>query len=134
MGTTDVSAHLGFLYITVDDMARSLTFYEHLGFCFAPEAFGETHVQAELKNGLLVHWNHVSSVRTYAPDYHPSPHGRVGLAFQQESPAAVDALFAKFQRLGYRADRTPWDAPWGHRYAIVYDPDGNPIQIFAPHL
>jgi catechol 2,3-dioxygenase-like lactoylglutathione lyase family enzyme len=131
---TDVSANLGYIYIIVDDMARSLTFYEHLGFTFPPEAFAETHVQAELKNGLLVFWEHVSSVRTYAPDYHPAPYGRVGLAFQQESPAAVDALFAKFQRLGYRVDRTPWDAPWGHRYAIAYDPDGNSIQIFAPHL
>ena len=130
---TDVRANVPFAYITVDDMARSLTFYEHLGFTFPPEAFGEHHVEAELKNGLLIFWNHVDMVRPFAPDYHPAPHGRVGLAFQLESPAAVDALFARFKRLGYQADRTPWDAPWGHRYAIVYDPDGNSLNLFAPH-
>jgi catechol 2,3-dioxygenase-like lactoylglutathione lyase family enzyme len=115
---SDVSANLGFIALIVDDMARSLTFYEHLGFKFPREAVTEPHVEAEMKNGLLITWNHVGSVRTYAPDYH----------------AAVDALFYKLQELGYRADRVPWDAPWGHRYAVVYDPDGNAIEIFAPHL
>jgi catechol 2,3-dioxygenase-like lactoylglutathione lyase family enzyme len=131
---SDVSANLGFIDLIVDDMARSLTFYEHLGFKFPLEAFTEQHVEAEMKNGLLIFWNHVRSVRIYAPDYRPGPHGRVGLAFQQESPAAVDTLFYKLQELGHRVDRTPWDAPWGHRYAVVYDPDGNALVIFAPHL
>jgi len=26
----------------------------------------------------------------------------------------------------------PWDAFWGQRYAIVTDPDGNHISLFAP--
>lgn len=131
---SEVSAHLGFIYITVDNMARSLTFYEHLGFTFPTSAYSQPHVEAEMKNGLLIFWNHVDYVRIYAPDYRPAPHGRVGLAFQQESPAAVDALFRKLQRLGYQVDRTPWDSPWAHRYAIVYDPDGNAIDLFAPHV
>jgi uncharacterized glyoxalase superfamily protein PhnB len=131
---TEVSAHIGFIYLTVDDVARSLTFYQHLGFKFPTEAFSQPHVEAEMKNGLLIFWNHIDYVRIYAPDYRPAPHGRVGLAFQQESPAAVDALFYKLQRLGYQVDRAPWDSPWAHRYAIVYDPDGNAIDLFAPHV
>jgi uncharacterized glyoxalase superfamily protein PhnB len=130
---TDVTAIVPFIYITVDDMARSLKFYEHLGFTFPLEAYGELHVEAQLPGGPLLFWNHVSMVRTYAPDYRPEPHGRVGLAFQLESPAAVDALFAKLQQLGYQVDRAPWDAPWGHRYIVVYDPDGNSLNVFAPH-
>ncbi|HEY3140035.1 MAG TPA: VOC family protein [Acidimicrobiales bacterium] len=130
---SDVRANVPFVYLTVDDMARSLTFYQHLGFTFPLEAFGEPHVEAELKNGLFIFWNHIDYVRIYAPDYHPAPHGRAGLAFQLESPAAVDALFHKLNHLGYQVDRTPWDSPWGHRYAIVYDPDGNALNIFAPH-
>ncbi len=131
---SEVSANIGFIYLTVDNMARSLTFYEHLGFKFPTEAYSQPHVEAEMKNGLLIFWNHIDYVRIYAPDYRPAPHGRVGLAFQQESPAAVDALFHKLQHLGYRVDRTPWDSPWAHRYAIVYDPDGNAIDLFAPHV
>ena len=130
---SEVTANVPFVYLTVDDMARSLTFYKHLGFTFPLEAFSEPHVEAELKNGLLIFWNHIDYVRIYAPDYHPAPHGRCGMAFQLESPAAVDALFHKLKQLDYQVDRTPWDSPWGHRYAVIYDPDGNSINIFAPH-
>jgi uncharacterized glyoxalase superfamily protein PhnB len=130
---TSVSGHIGFVYITVDNMARSLTFYTHLGFDFPTAAYSQPHVEAEMKNGLFVFWNHIDYVRIYAPDYRPAPHGRVGLAFQLDRGAAVDALFYKLQRLGYQTDRAPWDSPWAHRYAIVYDPDGNAIDLFAPH-
>lgn len=130
---TEVRANVAFVYITVDNMARSLTFYEHLGFTFPPAAFNEMHVEAELKDGLLIFWNHVDLVRQHVPDYQPQPHGRVGMAFQLESNSAVDRLFDKLKQLGYEVDRTPWDTPWSHRQAIVYDPDGNSIDLFAPH-
>lgn len=128
-----VTANLAFIYITVDDMARSLTFYEHLGFTFPLEAYGEMHVEAQLPGGPLVFWNHSSLARIYAPDYQPVAHGRIGLSFQLERPGDVDALFTKLGQLGYKTDRAPWDAPWGHRYAVVYDPDGNAINVFSPH-
>lgn len=35
-------------------------------------------------------------------------------------------------RAGYRGHKEPWDAFWGQRYAIVNDPDGNHISLFAP--
>lgn len=25
----------------------------------------------------------------------------------------------------------PWDAFWGQRYAVVHDPDGTPVDLFA---
>lgn len=30
--------------------------------------------------------------------------------------------------LGHKA---PWDAFWGQRYAVVVDPDGNLVDLFA---
>ena len=38
-----------------------------------------------------------------------------------DSPADVDD--------GHKA---PWDAPWGQRYALVRDPDGNAVDLFCP--
>ena len=32
---------------------------------------------------------------------------------------------------GYEGHKEPWDAFWGHRYAIVHDPDGNGVDLFA---
>jgi len=130
---TEVRADVAFVYITVDNMARSLTFYEHLGFTFPLEAFGARHVEAELKNGMFIFWNHIDLVNVHAPDYRPAAHGRVGMAFQLESPAAIDAIADKLKQLGYQVDRTPWDTPWGHRQSVVYDPDGNAVNLFAPH-
>jgi catechol 2,3-dioxygenase-like lactoylglutathione lyase family enzyme len=124
---------MSFIFIVVEDMARSLTFYEHLGFKFPPEAFGEPHVEAELPGGQVrVFWNTADTVAIYAPDYRPVPQGRVGLGFQLDTPAEVDTLFDRLKTLGHRGDRTPWDAPWGARYAIVYDPDGNLVELHSP--
>ncbi len=33
---------------------------------------------------------------------------------------------------GYKSELTPFDAPWGQRYAVVLDPDGNGVDLFAP--
>jgi len=132
-GGTPTTAQLSFVLLVVDNMARSLTFYEHLGFKFPAEAFAEPHVEAELPGGAMrIFWNVAESVTQFAPDYRPAPHGRVCLGFQFDTPDEVDAMFRKLGSLGYRADRTPWDAPWGQRYAIVYDPDGNVVDLTSP--
>jgi catechol 2,3-dioxygenase-like lactoylglutathione lyase family enzyme len=33
---------------------------------------------------------------------------------------------------GYEGHLAPWDAVWGMRYAVVRDPDGTPVDLFAP--
>ena len=48
------------------------------------------------------------------------------------------ADFAADQRVhwltgaGYDGALAPWDAEWGMRYAVVHDPDGTPVDLFAP--
>jgi len=50
----------------------------------------------------------------------------------QVSPEEVDAAWAEITGAGYRGHLAPWDAFWGMRYAVVHDPDGTPIDLFAP--
>lgn len=68
------------------------------------------------------------------PDYQAPVPGsqRIGIAFLAESPAEVDALYDELVSLGYEGENAPWDAIWGQRYAVVRDPDGNGIDLFAP--
>ena len=33
---------------------------------------------------------------------------------------------------GHRSHLAPFDAFWGQRYATLLDPDGNPVDLFAP--
>jgi uncharacterized glyoxalase superfamily protein PhnB len=56
----------------------------------------------------------------------------MALAFACESPAEVDAAYAELTAAEGTAAMEPWDAFWGMRYAIVHDPDGNPVDLFAP--
>jgi uncharacterized glyoxalase superfamily protein PhnB len=48
-------------------------------------------------------------------------------------PVAADGeTAAKLVAAGYRSHLAPFDAFWGQRYATVFDPDGNPVDLFAP--
>jgi uncharacterized glyoxalase superfamily protein PhnB len=44
----------------------------------------------------------------------------------------VDALYEELVGSGYEGELKPWDAFWGQRYAVVLDPDGNGVDLFAP--
>ena len=44
---------------------------------------------------------------------------------------AVDQMYADLTGAGYRAQQPPYDAIWGARYAVVEDPDGNPVGLMS---
>ena len=118
--------------IIVADMAASLAFYRRLGFDIPPEMDTEGHVEATAE-GLRVAWDTVEVVHSFDPDWVPPTGGqRLGLAFLCDSPAEVDQLHAELTGAGYRSHKDPWDAFWGQRYAVVLDPDGNTVDLFAP--
>ena len=48
-----------------------------------------------------------------------------------DSPADVDATYDALVDAGAGRHLAPWDAFWGQRYAVVLDPDGNPVDLFA---
>jgi uncharacterized glyoxalase superfamily protein PhnB len=41
-------------------------------------------------------------------------------------------MFERLTAAGYPGSLSPYDAPWGQRYATVLDPDGNIVDLFAP--
>ncbi|NNC92697.1 MAG: glyoxalase [Acidimicrobiia bacterium] len=123
---------LDLIGIIVKDMAAALAFYRRLGFDIPPEADSEGHVEATA-GGLRVAWDTVEVVRSFDPEWTPPVGGqRLGLAFLCDSPTEVDNIYAGLIADGYQGHKAPWDAFWGQRYAVVRDPDGNPIDLFAP--
>jgi catechol 2,3-dioxygenase-like lactoylglutathione lyase family enzyme len=119
--------------LVVADMPASLAFYRRLGLDLPPEADGEPHVELTLPGGLRLAWDTAATIRSFDPDWTP-PSGdpRVSLAFRCESPAEVDRTFAALTEAGYEGHKKPWNAFWGQRYAVVHDPDGNSVDLFAP--
>ena len=126
-------ARLDLIGLVVKDMARSLAFYRHLGLDVPPGADGEPHVEATLPGGLRLAWDTEETIRSFDPDWTPPSGGdRMGLAFLADTPADVDRTYDELIALGYEGYKQPWDAFWGQRYAIVLDPDGIGVSLFAP--
>jgi uncharacterized glyoxalase superfamily protein PhnB len=46
--------------------------------------------------------------------------------------ADVDRLYDRARAAGYEVGVAPYDAFFGSRYAIVFDPDGNQVGIKSP--
>lgn len=119
--------------IVVDDMAASLAFYRRLGLDIPAESDSEPHVEFTLRGGIRLAWDDAKMIRSFMPDWNPTEgSGRIGLSFLCESPAEVDRRYAELVAAGYTGEKEPWDAFWGQRYAIVQDPDGNGVDLFAP--
>lgn len=120
--------------LVVSDMAATLAFYRRLGLELPDGAEREPHVDAALGGGLRIAWDTEDTIRSFDPGWSaPAGDGhRVALAFACASPAEVDAAWADLTGAGYHGHLAPWDAFWGMRYAVVRDPDGTPVDLFAP--
>jgi len=120
--------------LAVSDMAATLAFYRRLGVDIPPEADSEVHVEAHLDGGMHLAWDTEEIIRSFEPDWSPpaeaSRRTRLGFAF--DSPADVDGAWAEITAAGHQGHLAPWDAVWGMRYAVVHDPDGTPVDLFAP--
>ncbi|WP_256104740.1 VOC family protein [Streptomyces sp. ODS05-4] len=118
--------------LVVSDMAASLAFYRRLGVDVPTGAAEAPHVEAALPGGLRVLWDTEETVRSYDPQWRrPEGGERIGLAFRCADPAAVDAAYADLLAAGHRGHLAPWNAVWGQRYAVVLDPDGMGVSLFA---
>jgi catechol 2,3-dioxygenase-like lactoylglutathione lyase family enzyme len=127
-----MTIRFGVVGLVVDDMSRSLAFYRRLGLEIPPEADGEPHAQASLPGELSIAWDTVDTIKSFDPSWTPPSGGHgIGLAFACDSPAEVDSTYADLVGAGYEGHLEPWDAFWGMRYAVVHDPDGHSVDLYA---
>jgi catechol 2,3-dioxygenase-like lactoylglutathione lyase family enzyme len=117
--------------IVTADMARSIAFYRLLGLD-VPDTPGEGHVDTFLPNGVRFMLDSEEVVRSFRPDWVRSAGNQVALAFECASPEEVDAIYARAVDGGFDGEKEPWDAVWGQRYAQLADPDGVPVDLYAP--
>lgn len=122
---------LSVIGLVVSDMAATLAFYRRLGLDVPPDADAAPHVEVE-EAGLRLAFDTEEVIRSFDPGYtRPEGSQRMSLAFDCGTPTGVDAAFADLTGAGYEAALEPWDAAWGMRYAVVHDPDGTPVDLFA---
>lgn len=120
--------------LVVTDMAATLAFYRQLGMDIPADADAQPHVDVELAAGMRLAFDTEDTVRSFDPGWtRPAAGGhRVALAFACDSPDEVDKAWTELTGAGYDGHLPPWDAFWGMRYASVRDPDGTPVDLFAP--
>ena len=115
--------------IVASDVARSIAFYRLLGVDVPEE--GEGHIEATLPSGTRFMLDEESVVKSFRPDWTRETGNQLALAFECSGPAEVDELWSRAKDAGFEADKEPWDAFWGQRYAQLSDPDGVPVDLFA---
>lgn len=125
---------LAVVELIVSDMAASLAFYRLLGLDLPhpDEAGGQPHVQSDV-GGIQLAFDTEETIRSFEPDWKRPARGATqsAIAFEAASPAEVDKAYRTMVDAGYEGELKPWDAVWGQRYAVVRDPDGNQVDLFA---
>lgn len=119
------------LNLVVRDVEASADFYRRLGLEFDPGGLehrnsrnaGPVEVDLDARAFAKV-WN------SSTPDAPGGP--SVVIGFRVASRAEVDRLYAELTAAGYRGQQRPYDAFFGARYAVVEDPDGNPVGLMSP--
>jgi uncharacterized glyoxalase superfamily protein PhnB len=124
-------AQLNAIGIVAADMAESIRFYRLLG-VDVPETPAEGHVDTFLPNGVRFMLDSEETMRSFIDGWQRETGNQISLAFECDSPAEVDEIYARVTEAGFRGEKEPWDAFWGQRYALLKDPSGVDVNLYAP--
>jgi catechol 2,3-dioxygenase-like lactoylglutathione lyase family enzyme len=119
------------LNLVVSDMQATVTFYRRLGLDIpdTDPAFEAHHRSARLPGGVDLDFDSAEFAGHWDRGWNG---GRAVIGFRVSSRERVDELFTQLAASGYVGQQPPYDAFWGARFAIVEDPDGNPVGIMSP--
>ena len=116
--------------IVVSDMAKSIRFYRLLG-VEVPETPEEGHVDVPLPNGVRLMLDKEEVITSFLPEWTRATGNQMSIAFECESAAEVDEVYARVVAAWFHGEKEPWDAFWGQRYAQLQDPDGVGVDLYA---
>src|SRR5665213_2056426 len=114
--------------LIVSNMEASVAFYRRLGLA-VPDTDADWqghHRTVEVAEGLDLDLDSDDFARHWNRGWSGA---RVVIGFKVETRQQVDDLALELGGAGYHVQQGPYDAFWGSRYAVVEDPDGNPVGI-----
>ena len=122
---------LGLVTLVVKDMEASVAFYRRLGVTVPdPDpAWADVHRSAST-GGMSLDFDSQSFATKWNRGAKPGDTAIVG--FNMPSREAVDTAYNELVSDGHVGQQEPYDAFWGARYAVVEDPDGNPVGLMSP--
>lgn len=117
--------------VTSTNIKRTVEFYTLLGFTFPDFKDDENHLEPETPAGaarLMI--DSVKLIKELIGE-DPKPSNHSAFALQYDSPEEVNTAAQKIKDAGFTVIKEPWDAFWGQRYAVVEDPDGYKVDLYA---
>ena len=126
----DQMAQLNAIGIVAPDMGESIRFYRLLGLD-VPETPDEGHVDTFLPNGVRFMLDSEETMSSFIDDWKLETGNHISLNLECESPADVDETYARVTEAGFHGEKEPWDAFWGQRFALVKDPTGVDVSLYA---
>ena len=132
---SDANLVVSMVSLVVSDIDESLRFFHLLGVDIPsppgdyPPGSGAFHASME-SGGLTFDLDNLPMAQVYASEDIAAGVAIIGVGLP--SREAVDAKFGELTAAGYASVRSPWDAFWGSRYAIVKGPDGFHVGLMSP--
>jgi uncharacterized glyoxalase superfamily protein PhnB len=118
------------------DLDATIAFYRMVGLDIPEDAAWRTasgphHVRLGAAGTVDLDADSHALARAYNSGF-SAERGRVVIGVHLDDSEAVDALWENLLAQGVQGLQAPFDAFWGARYAIVEDPDGNPVGLMSP--
>lgn len=115
--------------VSSTDVAKTVMFYNLLGFEFG-DLGDMQHVEAVNGGTRLMIDDHKIVASIIGEEPKPANHST--FAIEYNSPSDVNEIVKRVKDNSGTVFKQPWDAFWGQRYAIVEDPDGYRVDLYAP--
>ena len=119
--------------IVVTDMETSVEFYRLLGLDIPDtDPAWQSHHRTAVSEGLDIDLDSEAFARKWNGGSKGASANSSVLGFKLPTREAVDEVYGRVIRAGYKSQQEPYDTFWGSRYAVVEDPDGNPVGLMSP--
>lgn len=118
------SARITLVTLGVDDVARSVAFYEALGWKKSAQSV-ETTAFMTGEGIVLSLWDRAEMAADGGEGELAAGSGSMALAVNFDSPEAVDAFYARAVEAGAKPVKPPQKAFWGGYSGNFRDPDGH---------
>lgn len=116
--------------ISSKSLTKSIKFYEIVGFEFPKLSGKDKHIESINNAGAKLMLDDAGFVKEMIGTT-PLPSNHSNFAIQYDSVEELNKVVYKLVETGYTIFKQPWDAFWGQRYAIIKDPDGYMLDLYA---
>lgn len=117
--------------VSAKDVMKSVEFYRLLGFEFGACKKDDQHVESVKGDGEAKLMIDSAELMKSLIGEEPRPGNHSSFAVEFGSASEVNEVAKQVADAGFKVVKEPWDAFWGQRYAVVEDPDGYKVDLYA---